>query len=186
MGNQALEGHPIRCYRPSLSPSFSPRPPSLASVSPCSSLGSPSWLEPAWGGPPRAACRQRRLTASSGSIRWIYPLDLSVGSIRWRGSYPPVQPVVIGTFYHSSRPWPALRWSRLSTSRGGLPRRRVPGSPEPVLPCLPHPGLLKRLQQPAPAGAAVVSTEHTPRRPRRRVPGSPEPAPPCRLRPCSF
>ena len=79
MGNQALEGHPIRCYRPSLSPSFSPRPPSLASVSPCSSLGSPSWLEPAWGGPPRAACRQRRLTASSGSIRWIYPLDLSVG-----------------------------------------------------------------------------------------------------------
>ena len=51
IGNRALESHSIRCYRPSPSPSFSLRPPSLASVSPCSSLGSPSWLEPARGGP---------------------------------------------------------------------------------------------------------------------------------------
>ena len=38
----------------------------------------------------------------------------------------------------------ALRWSRLSTPRGG-PRRRVPGSPEPALPCLLRPCSLKRL-----------------------------------------
>ena len=50
----------------------------------------------------------RRIYPSAGSIRWIYPLDLSVGSIRWIyplvGSCPPVQPVVIGTFYHSNQP----------------------------------------------------------------------------------
>ena len=63
-------------------------PPALPGVAvrPRSSLGSPLWLDPTRGEPPRAACWQRRLTTTGGSIRWIYPLDcpldLSVGSGR--------------------------------------------------------------------------------------------------------
>ena len=97
----------------------------MASVSPCSSLGSPSWLEPAWGVPPRAACRQRRLTASSGSIRWIYPLDLSVGSIRWiwSSAAPPAaaRGASFRTFYLH---W---RWSGLGLSP---PLSLLPSPPE--------------------------------------------------------
>ena len=81
----------------------------------------------------------RRPDLSVGSIRWIYPLDLSVGRQLPTGA--------ASCHWHILSQQPAqlaLRWSRLSTPRGG-PRRRVPGSPEPALPCLLRPCSLKRL-----------------------------------------
>ena len=74
-----------------------------------------------------------------GSIRWIYPLDLPTG---WQ-----LPTGAASCHWHILSQQPAqlaLRWSRLSTPRGG-PRRRVPGSPEPALPCLLRPCSLKRL-----------------------------------------
>ena len=79
------------------------------------------------------------LDLSVGPIRWIYPLDLSVGRQLPTGA--------ASCHWHILSQQPAqlaLRWSRLSTPRGG-PRRRVPGSPEPALPCLLRPCSLKRL-----------------------------------------
>ena len=74
---------------------------------------------------------------SVGSIRWIYPLDLSVGRQLPTGA--------ASCHWHILSQQPAqlaLRWSRLSTPRGG-PRRRVPGSPEPALPLPPPPVFVK-------------------------------------------
>ena len=67
----------FRRSRPPLPRPFLLAPPALPgdSFSPRSLLGSPSRLDPVWGGPPRAACWQRRLTT--------HPPDLSVGSARW-------------------------------------------------------------------------------------------------------
>ena len=76
---------------------------------------------------------------SVGYIRWIYPLDLSIG---WQ-----LPTGAASCHWHVLSQQPAqlaLRRSRLSTPRGG-PRRRVPGSPEPALPCLLRPCSLKRL-----------------------------------------
>ena len=78
-----------------------PLPPPLGSRAPCLAL----LLDPLRDG--RCTARLPLSTCPpAGSIH--YPLDLSVGSIRWIyplvGSCPPVQPVVIGTFYHSNQP----------------------------------------------------------------------------------
>ena len=105
-------------------------------LSTCPPTGSIRWIYPL---DPGQLPRIYPLDLSVGSIRWIYPLDLSVGRQLPTGA--------ASCHWHILSQQPAqlaLRWSRLSTPRGG-PRRRVPGSPEPALPCLLRPCSLKRL-----------------------------------------
>ena len=122
--------------QPSLCPPLGSRAPCLARLLDPLRDGRCTARLPLSTCPPAGSIRRPDL--SVGSIRWIYPLDLSVGRQLPTGA--------ASCHWHILSQQPAqlaLRWSRLSTPRGGP--AASPAPPSRPYPCLLRPCSLKWL-----------------------------------------